>query len=110
MYTFLHVLTMSKNTDTNVVISNIRIHTMRLPLLGIRSATCNYYPHQRVYYPLFTYEVIMVLYYCINLYAILNNVVITICKLKSINISFVISHRGLLFRRVICIWITQRIL
>jgi hypothetical protein len=54
-----------------------------------------------------------VLDYYLNLYARLNNVVITICKLKQIKISLVtqfiiISHRMSLSHTVIGILITQK--
>jgi len=62
-------------------------------------------------YALFAYEVMSILDYYLNLYARLNNAVISICKLNKF--SFVtqftiISHRGSLSHKVIGIWITQR--
>jgi hypothetical protein len=70
----------SRGENADVIISNIRIHIMRLLLLGI----CI---RDRViikcgYYPLSAYETMNVLNYYLNLYAKLNNAIITICKLK----------------------------
>jgi hypothetical protein len=80
------------------------------------------YPHHTIticiravikcgYYALSAYEVMSILDYYLNLYASLNNAVISICKLNKF--SFVtqftiISHRGSLSYKVIGIWITQR--
>jgi hypothetical protein len=56
---------------------------MRVQLLAIFASTlCDCYPHPCGYYPLSAYKVIDILDYYINLYAILNNAVITICKFK----------------------------
>lgn len=52
-----------------------------------------------------------VLDYYLNLYARLNNTVITICKLNKFSLVTqftIISHRRSLSYRVIRIWITQR--
>jgi ABC-type enterobactin transport system permease subunit len=70
---------MSKNADA--VISNIRIRKIRLSLLGIH--ICIYAVIAVIkcgYYPLSVSKVISVLDYYLDLYARLNNVVITICK------------------------------
>jgi hypothetical protein len=67
-----------ENVNADTVISNICFRITRVSLLNIRIRTvieCGYHP-------LSTYEVIGGLDYYLNLYERLNNVVITICKLK----------------------------
>jgi len=57
------------------------------------------------YYPLSAYATMVILDYYLNLYANLNNAVITICKVTQF---MIISYRGSLFYKVIDIWSTQR--
>jgi hypothetical protein len=70
-----------ENTNADAVISNIRIHIMRLSPLIIRIRLviavieCGYYS-------LSAYEVMVSLDYYPNLYAGLNKAVITLCNLK----------------------------
>jgi hypothetical protein len=90
----------SRGENADAIISNISfcIHIMQLLILGIRIhihrvIKCGYYSPS-------VYKIMSVLNYYLNLYARLNNEVITIRKLEYIKILFVtqftiISHSGI---------------
>jgi hypothetical protein len=70
----------SRGENADAAISNICICIIRLSLLGICIIIRTVIKYG--YYPLSAYVVMKVLNYYVNLYTRLNNVIITICKLK----------------------------